>query len=360
MRAIHRRGWTGDQSPDSRIDDIKRPWPLARRNSNEGDPYSEAASSKGHRLNLAAAIRLLAPLGVLIALLAGLGLFQPSFLSLYSLSVLAGESSVILVLAVGQTLVILLGGIDLSMAAVASLASVLIALSLPWGRRRRALGRSRLDGPHRSGAGVRLHAGAIAFVCRDLGRAWSMVGTRASHRPHDYSGHRRLRGGRLLKGRDFGVPHAFAFAVFATGALVVMLRWSTIGRYIYAIGMGEVAALLSGVPVGKVKIFVLALSGLFAGLAGMMMVARTYGGNPTIADSLLLPSIAAVVIGGTAITGGSGGLGRTIIGALTIGVLRVGIAVVGLDPAYEPMAYGLFIIVAVALSIDRSANAIVK
>jgi ribose transport system permease protein len=64
--------------------------------------------------------------------------------------------------------------------------------------------------------------------------------------------------------------------------------------------------------------------------------------------------------GGTAITGGSGGLGRTIIGALTIGVLRVGIAVVGLDPAYEPIAYGLFIIVAVALSIDRSANAIVK
>lgn len=89
-----------------------------------------------------------------------------------------------------------------------------------------------------------------------------------------------------------------------------MLRWSPVGRYIYAIGMGEAAAILSGVPVGKVKVFVFALSGLLAGLAGMMMVARTYGGNPSIADSLLLPSIAAVVIGGTAITGGSGGLGR--------------------------------------------------
>ena len=61
----------------------------------------------------------------------------------------------------------------------------------------------------------------------------------------------------------------------------------------------------------------------------MLMVARTYSGNPTIADSLLLPSIAAVVVGGTAITGGFGGLGRTLIGVLTIGVLRVGIAVVG-------------------------------
>jgi ribose transport system permease protein len=329
-------------------------------NSNEGDPYSEAAPSKGHRLNLAVAIRLLAPLGVLIALLAGLGLFQPSFLSLYSLSVLAGESSVILVLAAGQTLVILFGGIDLSMAAVASLASVLIALSLPWAGVVGLLGVLALTALIGAAQGfVYTRAQLPSFVVTLAGLGlWSGLALVIGHTTIPVTAGYEAVG--WLKGRDFGVPHAFAFAVFATGALVVMLRWSPIGRYIYAIGMGEVAALLSGVPVGRVKIFVLALSGLFAGLAGMMMVARTYGGNPTIADSLLLPSIAAVVIGGTAITGGSGGLGRTIIGALTIGVLRVGIAVVGLDPAYEPIAYGLFIIVAVALSIDRSANAIVK
>ena len=329
-------------------------------NSNEGDPYSEAAPSKGHRLNLAAAIRLLAPLGVLIALLAGLGLFQPSFLSLYSLSVLAGESSVILVLAAGQTLVILFGGIDLSMAAVASLASVLIALSLPWAGVAGLLGVLALTALIGAAQGfVYTRAQLPSFVVTLAGLGlWSGLALVIGRTTIPVTAGYEAVG--WLKGRDFGVPHAFAFAVFATGALVVMLRWSPIGRYIYAIGMGEVAALLSGVPVGRVKIFVLALSGLFAGLAGMMMVARTYGGNPTIADSLLLPSIAAVVIGGTAITGGSGGLGRTIIGALTIGVLRVGIAVVGLDPAYEPIAYGLFIIVAVALSIDRSANAIVK
>jgi ABC-type uncharacterized transport system permease subunit len=117
---------------------------------------------------------------------------------------------------------------------------------------------------------------------------------------------------------------------------------------------GDVAAILPGVPIGKVKIFVFARSGLFSGMAGMMMVARTYGRNPTIADRLLLRSIAAVVIAGTAITGRFHGLARTILGALTIGVLRISIAVVGLDPAYEPIAYGLFIVVAVALSIDRS------
>jgi ribose transport system permease protein len=327
--------------------------------STEHGPYSEAVP-RGHRPNLSAAIRRFAPLGVLIVLLAGLGLLQPSFLSLYSLSVLAGESSVILVLAAGQTLVILLGGIDLSMAAVASLASVLIALLLP-------------------SVGLAGLLGVLAFTAL-VGAAQGLIHTRAQLPSFvvtlaglGLSSGLALVIGRTtipvtagyeavgwLKGRDFGVPHAFAFAVFATVVLVVMLRWSPVGRYIYAIGMGEAAAILSGVPVGKVKVLVFALSGLLAGLSGMMMVARTYGGNPSIADSLLLPSIAAVVIGGTAITGGSGGLGRTIVGALTIGVLRVGIAVVGLDPAYEPIAYGLFIIVAVALSIDRSANPIVK
>ncbi|MGO9998670.1 MAG: ABC transporter permease [Acetobacteraceae bacterium] len=82
-------------------------------------------------LRLRGAVNHFAPVAVLVALLTALGLFRPSFLSLYSLSVLAGESSVILLLAIGQTIVILLGGIDLSMAALASLVSVLLALALP-------------------------------------------------------------------------------------------------------------------------------------------------------------------------------------------------------------------------------------
>jgi len=78
------------------------------------------------------------------------------------------------------------------------------------------------------------------------------------------------------------------------------------GREVYAIGANPRAAQLSGIFVGRVKTLVFALSGLFSGLAGLAMVARTASGNPTIADSLLLPSIAAVLIGGTAMSGGSG------------------------------------------------------
>ena len=102
------------------------------------------------------------------------------------------------------------------------------------------------------------------------------------------------------------------------------------------------------------------LSGLVSGLAGILMVARSASGSPTLADGLLLPSIAAVVIGGTAITGGVGGLGRTLIGALMITVLRIAITTTGLDPAYEPLAYGALVIAASAVAIDRSRVHIVK
>ncbi len=301
-----------------------------------------------------------APLIVLIALLAGLGFLRPSFLSSYSLTVLAGESSVILLLAAGQTLAILLGGIDLSMAAIASLASVLIALALPSAGVAGLVGVlaiATLIGAVQGLVYARAQLPSFVVTLAGLG-LWSGAALAIGRTTIPVSAGYEAVG--WLRGRSLGVPHAFAFAVGLIVALIAMLRWFSIGRYVYAIGMGEVAAALSGVRVARVKVMVFALSGLLAGFAGMMMVARTYGGNPTIADSLLLPSIAAVVIGGTAITGGLGGLGRTIIGALTIGVLRVGIAVVGLDPAYEPIAYGVLIIVAVALTIDRSKNSIVK
>jgi ribose transport system permease protein len=309
---------------------------------------------------LRAAFGRLAPLAVLIALLAALGSFAPSFLSLYSLRVLAGESSAILLLAIGQTLVILLGGIDLSMGALASLASVLIAIALPKAGALGLLGVLALTMLIGAGQGfVNAKAQIASFVVTLAGLGlWSGAALTIAHTTIPVSEGYEAVG--WLKGRIFGVPNAFAFSVATLLALAAALRWLPFGRHVYAIGLGEVTAILSGIHVARVKVLAYALSGLFAGLTGMLMVARTYSGNPTIADSLLLPSIAAVVVGGTAITGGYGSLQRTLVGALTIAVLRVGIAVVGLDPAYEPIAYGVLVAGGVALTIDRSKTGIVK
>jgi ribose transport system permease protein len=91
-----------------------------------------------------------------------------------------------------------------------------------------------------------------------------------------------------------------------------------------------------------------------------VLAASQFSGAPTLADSLLLPAIAAVVVGGTAITGGVGGPLRTLVGALLIVVLRTGMSVVGVDPSYEQIVYGVVIIAAVALTLDRGQLGIVK
>jgi len=312
------------------------------------------------RSRIGPAARRFAPLAVLISLLCAVGAIEPSFLSLYSLNVLADESSVILILATGQTVVILLGGIDLSMAAVASLASVLIALALPAIGPVTLVGVLALTTLIGSVQGL-IHARAQmpSFIVTLAGLGlWSGLALIIAQTTIPVAAGYSAVG--WLERNSVGVPNLFSLALAALVVLAVALRQLPLGRYIYAIGMAERAALLSGIRVGRVKILGFALAGLFSGLAGMAMVARDSSGSPTIADSLLLPSIAAVVIGGTSITGGVGGLGRTFIGALTITVLRVGFATIGLDPAYEPIAYGALVMAAVALTIDRSKAQIVK
>lgn len=301
-----------------------------------------------------------APLLVLIALLAGASAVQPSLLSLYSLGVLADESSVILLMATAQTILILLGGIDLSMAALAALASVLTALTLPSMGVvgvLAALASTTLIGAFHGLIHTRAQIPSLIVTLAGLG-LWSGTALMIAHTTIPVDAGDSVIG--WLQSSSFGVPHTFGLALAAFFALSTALRWLPFGRYVRAIGMDERAALLSGIQVGRIKILVLALSGLFSGLAGLAMMARTSSGSPTIADNLLVPSIAAVLIGGTAITGGVGGLARTFAGVLTMTVLRVGIAVVGLDPAYEPILYGVLVIGAAALTIDRSKMRIVK
>jgi ribose transport system permease protein len=300
------------------------------------------------------------PLLALLALLGAVGVAAPSFLSVDSLAVLADESSVILLLATAQTLVILLGGIDLSMAALAALASVLIALSLPglgWVGVMGTLTLTTLLGAFQGFVHARAQLPSVIVTLAGLG-IWSGVALAIAQATIPVTeGHATVA---WLEGSSLGVPHAFAFAAAALGALAAALRWLPLGRHIRAIGLNPQVALLSGVRVARVKLIVFALTGLFSGLAGMLMVARTYSGSPTAADGLLLPSIAAVLIGGTAMTGGVGGLARTLIGTLAITVLRVGIAAAGVDPAFEPIAYGVLVVLVVALTTDRSGVSIAK
>lgn len=303
----------------------------------------------------------LMPVVVLILLVGAVSTATPHFLSIQSLKTVADESSPIMVLAAGETLVILLGGIDLSIAALASLSTVLFALWLPemgWLAIPAVLASTTLAGALQGF--IHVKAQIPSFVVTLGGMAlWSGLALTASD----------ARNISITKGYDtiewafssfFGLPSAFLTAMAVLIVLGAVLRWLPAGRWISAIGNSEPAALLSGLRVGRAKVAVFAVSGLCAGLSGLLLASRSFSGAPSLADSLLLPTVAAVVIGGTAITGGFGGLGRTFVGALIITVLRVGVGLTGVEPAYEPISYGFVIIVAVALTLDRSKLSFVK
>lgn len=302
------------------------------------------------------------PLVVLVLLILVVTLKQPSFLGVPSIRALLDSMAPILLLALGQTFVILTGGIDLSVAVLASFGTVLLAQWIP------TMGPGAVLAMLVSLTLIGLLSGLVTAIGQvpsfivTLGALglWSGVGYTISGASTITisSGYDAI--GWLREYRLAQIPIAswlvIAIAVLAAVAMKVLSR----GRSFHAMGLAERAALMSGLPTAVIRATAFALSGLFAGLAALILAASQYSGSPTLADSLLLPVIAAVVLGGTAITGGVGGPIRTLIGALIIAVLRVGLSAVGVDPSFEQIVYGSVVIIAVALTIDRSRLGIVK
>ena len=161
-------------------------------------------------------------------------------------------------------------------------------------------------------------------------------------------------------GQSFGIRHEVIVAACALLLLVFVQRRTVFGRLVEAIGHGERAALASGIKVDRVKLGVFVLSGLFAALAGVVFAARLESGSPTLANEFLLPSIAAIVVGGTALTGGVGGVWQTFLGALIVSVLRIGMTFVGVSVFAQQIVFGVVLVLAVAFTIDHSRIKIVK
>jgi ribose transport system permease protein len=156
------------------------------------------------------------------------------------------------------------------------------------------------------------------------------------------------------------VPMSAAMALLVVALIAAVLKATPLQSWISATGYSESAARLAGTPVDLVKIGAFCVSGACAGFAAVMLVSRQYSGGPTMADNLLLPAVAAIVVGGTAITGGHGSLWRSLAGALVVTLLRVGLPIVGVPSAYEQILYGVIIVVAVALTLDWSKVSIIK
>lgn len=299
-------------------------------------------------------------------LLAGLILIveigSPGFLTGETLTLLFANTAVLFILATGVTFVILIGGIDLSIQSVASLASVLLAQLLP------SLGSFAFPVAILAGLGFGLLSGFVhvrlrvpSFVATLASGGvvagialWSAQGRAITI---EESGRASIA---WINGSVFGVPAAVLIAVVVGLAGFLVLRYTRFGRHSMAVGAGEPAAIAAGINVDRTKIIAFAISGMLAAVAGVTLAARLSSGSPSLANQLLLPAIAAVIVGGTAITGGLGSIERTAVGALIISIVRLGMTFVGVNIFFENVVFGSMLILAVAITIDRSKIAIIK
>ncbi len=297
-------------------------------------------------------LRDFAPALVLVLLVVAVGAFRPAFFNPESLLVTMEDTAILFILGAGSTFVVMLGSIDLSIQAICSLASVIVATGLL--RYGPAAGFTAVA--------VGLAAGVVSGTLHVTLRIPSFIVTLAT-------GGVMTSAALVLSqehsitfdaARTLGIPDLIWIAGALAVAGVCAQRYTPFGRYSVAIGAGEPATWASGVRVNRYKVIAFALSGGLAAVAGVLLAARQSSGSPSLANELLLPAVAAVIVGGTAITGGAGGIGRTVVGALIITIVRVGMTFVGINIFAQQIVFGAVLVAAVALTIDRAKIVIVK
>jgi ribose transport system permease protein len=160
--------------------------------------------------------------------------------------------------------------------------------------------------------------------------------------------------------RVLGFPWGVWLALAALGVAWAIQDHTRFGRYLYALGGGEELAALSGIPAARVRILAFVLAGAYYALGGVLSGAELGLGNAQVGQGRLFTAITAVVVGGTALSGGEGGVLQTLIGVLIVTVLGNGMVLMGVSPSIQTAVQGLMIIAAVSLSIDRKRLRIVK
>jgi len=251
----------------------------------------------------------------------------------------------------GMTFVIISGGIDLSVGSVFALGGVLAG----WGAQHGLLAAllaplivCTLIGLLQGLLIARLGLAAFIVTLAGLLGARGLLLAITDEGSKTYLIDRDSAFAALGQGEVLGIRVPILIALAALAAGVVVLRRTRFGQTLFAIGGSESASLLMGLPVRRSKTLVYAISGLLAGLAGALLAARTSSGVPTVGVGLELDAIAAVVIGGTLLSGGAGALTGTLAGVLLLGVIQNLINQVGgLSSSYQAVVSGAFLIVVV-------------
>jgi len=302
----------------------------------------------------------------LIVIFVFFSVVSPDFLNYGNVTAILFSTVVIGTLALGTTFVIITGGIDLSigtgMALCAVIAGVLIVhmgLPMPLG----VLGAVLFGGVIGLVNGLNVAVlklppfiATLAMMLVAQGLALVISGSAPIYF-NDSPNYSKISTGSIIPGTNF--PNAVV--IFALLAVVagVLLNKTVLGRYTYSIGSNEEATALSGINVRYWKLIVYTLAGLFIGLAGVLISARLGSAQPATGVGYELQAIAAVVIGGTSLSGGKGSIVGTVIGALIISVLNNGLQIMSIPQEWQNVILGCVILVAVYADMARKRASVV-
>jgi len=298
------------------------------------------------------------PLLILVLLIAAIGAFTPNFLKPVNIGNIAAQTAVIAIVAVGQHIVILTRGIDLSVGANLALATVIgglvfrvadsaVLVMLAMLLTGLAVGAvnglvyvfGRLPHPF-------IITLATLSICRGLALELSI-------------GHTTMRGmpdaiGVIGGGASFGIPNSFFVVLAVAGVVALMAKKMVWGRWIYAVGASPQAAREMGIPVRGVLVSTYLISGLCAGIGAIVLAGRTQAASPLYGNLLELDTIAAVIIGGASFLGGRGHVGHALVGAVMIGVIRNALNLMNVSVFFQMIAIGVVIVIAVEADVLRN------
>lgn len=311
-------------------------------------------------------IRKWAPLLVLVAVCIGFGIVNPNFLSIRNFARIGVLAAPALVVAIGVTFIIVMGSIDLSMEGVVTFCAVIFATIF------QALGGTMAMGW--LGIPAALAVGLVAGLLTGLAHVKLRIPSFMASLSMGFVGAGAvviLTGGyritvedmtfrSLLTVRFLEMPLMVYVALLVVAVAWFIERHTVIGRNIYAVGGGEDLARASGLNTERVRIIGFALAGLFYGLGSLLAVARVGIADGQSGSNLMFTTITAVVVGGTSLMGGTGGVLNTLIGVLIVSAITNGMVVVGLPSYIQSGVLGVMVIIAVALSIDRKLVSLVK
>ncbi|EMF1900357.1 ABC transporter permease [Raoultella ornithinolytica] len=294
-------------------------------------------------------------IGLLIIIIT-FSFLSPVFFTIPNLLNILQQSSINALIALGMTLVIISGGIDLSVGPTAALSAVLGATMMVAGvpvplAILATLGIGAVCGVF-SGSLV-AYAGLQPFIVTlgglSLFRAVALI----------YTGGNPVFGiptefRSLINSEIFGIPTPIVIVAVIALVLWTVMNKTPLGEYILAVGGNEEAARVAGVPVKRTKVTVFVISGTLASLASLILIGRLGAAEPTIGNLWELDAIAAAAIGGASLMGGKGSVVGTIIGAIILGALRNGLTLLNIQAFYQLLATGLIIII--AMLIDRATR----